>query len=328
MMKRRRLLFAICAAALLAPLPAIAQPQPKVYQVGILSPSNPASIGPLIDAFAQRLGELGDIEGKNIAIERRFAEGNLDRLPALAAELVQRKVDVIFAPNTVAVQAARQAAGTIPIVFATVDDPVGAGFIASFSRPGGNITGVSAIQRDLSAKRVELLREAFPKLSRLVVLTSPNESVSTLQFSEIEAAAKALGMEVSAIQVRRRDDFAPALARMRDWRADSIYPVSSAENFFNRGLLAEFAAQARLPAIYSAEPYAYAGGLISYSPKSEALFQGAATYVHRILQGAKPADLPVEQPTRFQLVINLKTAKALGIEIPQSFLLRADEVIE
>jgi len=183
------LLFAFVTAALMAPLTVIAQPQQKVYRVGILSPSNPASIGPLIDAFTQRLGELGYVEGKNISIERRFAEGELDRLPALAADLVQQKMDVIFAPNTIAVQAAKQVTGTIPIVFASVDDPVGIGFVASLGRPGGNITGISAIQQELSAKRVQLLREAFPKLSRLVVLTSSSESVSKFQFSIIENAA-------------------------------------------------------------------------------------------------------------------------------------------
>jgi len=327
-MRRRDFLIALGAAAFMAPLAVPAQPQRQLYRVGILSSSNPASVGQLIDAFTQRLGELGDVEGKNISIERRFAEGDLDRLPALAADLMQRKVDVIFAPNTVAVQAAKQVAGSIPIVFASVDDPVGSGFVASLGRPGGNITGISAIQNELSAKRVQLLKETFPKLSRLVVLTSSSESVSNFQVAEIETAAGVLGMEVLAIEVRRREDFEPALAQMRTWRADSIYPVSSAENFYNRGLLAEFAAQARLPAIFSAEPYAYAGGLMSYSPLSKALFQDAATYVDKILKGAKPVELPVEQPTRFQLVINLKTAKALGIEIPQSILLRADEVIE
>lgn len=324
----QRLLMALGVAAVMAPLAAIAQPQQQLHRVGVLSSSNPASIGLLIDAFTQRLAELGHVEGKTIIIERRFAEGDLDRLPTLAADLARQKVDVIFAPNTVAVEAAKRAAATTPIVFASVDDPVGAGFVVSLARPGGMITGISAIQNELSAKRVQLLKEAFPNLSRLAVLASSRETVSSLQFAEIESAARALGMEALAVEVRRREDFEPALAQMRAWRADSIYPVSSAENFFNRNLLAEFAAQARLPAMFSAEPYAYAGGLMSYSPMSQSLFEGAATYVHKILAGAKPADLPVAQPTRFQLVVNLKTAKTLGISVPQSVMVRADEVIE
>ena len=327
MMKRRKLLIALGAGALAASLASFAQQQQKVYRVGILGTGTAASFSSYYEAFSQGLGELGYVEGKNISIERRFADGNPDRLPALAAELVQQKVDVIFASNTSSVQAARQVTGTIPIVFAVVGNPIGAGFVASLARPGGNITGASGIQWELSAKRLQILKEAFPNVSRVAVVVSSEPVVAT-QFAEVQRAAKILGMEVMSIEVRRRDDFEQGFTLLRKWRADSIYVAESPTNAFNSKLLAEFAAKIRLPAAYASKQYVEAGGLMSYGANYEALYRRAATYVDKILKGAKPADLPVELPTKFELVINMKTAKALGIKIPDAIRLRADEVIE
>ena len=328
-MRRREFLALLAgASAFVWPWAPFAQSPSSARRVGILASSNPESIDPLLNAFTRGLAGLGDVEGKNLVIERRYANGELERLPALAAELAGRKVDVIFAPNTVAVEAARHATSAIPIVFATVDDPVQSGFVTSFAQPGGNITGISAIQKELAAKRVQILREAFPTISSIAVLTSAAEAVSSNQLAEIQVAARQFGIRVSAVEIRRRDDFPAALAQLRIGQADALYAVSSAENFFNRELLAAFAAEAKLPAMFTAEPYARAGGLISYSPLSEALFSDAAGFVHKILWGMSPAELPVQQPTRFRLVVNLRTAKALGLAIPQSFLILADEVIE
>ena len=325
---RRAFLIALGASAL-APLASIAQQQSgKIRRIGILSNSRRQSVNDLYEVFAQRLRELGNVEGDNLVIERRFSDGNSDRLPALAAELVQLKVEVIFAANTIAVQAAKPIVGAIPIVFATVDDPVGSGFVASLARPGGTITGLSIIQNELSAKRLQLLKEAFPTISRVAVFVSPGEPVSTGQFSEVQRAAKALGLETLAVSIRNRGDFELVSAMLRKWRYDSTYVLDTGENYNNRKLLIEFAARGRLPAIFPGANQANDGGLIAYSPKIADQFRGAAKFVDKILKGAKPGDLPIEQPTKFELVINMKTAKALGITIPPSILVRADRVIE
>ena len=334
MITRRRLVLAIGAGVLAAPFAAIAQQQQRIYRIGMVTSNDRLTSAHLTEAFTQGLRELGYIEGKNILIDRRFSEGNLDHLPALAANLVQQKVEVIFAPDGESARAAKQATGTIPIVFASVSDPIGSGFIASLARPGGNITGISNFAQELSAKRLELLKEAFPKIKRAAVFVS-SEPIAAVQFAEVQRAAKALGMEVLAVKVQLRYDIEQGFAQLRTWhaelrkwRADSMYFLETTNNYYNRKLLAEFVAKMRLPAIFGSKDYAEAGGLMSYGVSYESNYRRAATYIDKILKGAKPSDIPVEQPTKFELVINRKTAKALRLTIPQQFRLRADKVIE
>jgi putative ABC transport system substrate-binding protein len=257
----------------------------------------------------------------------RLADGNLQRLPAFAAELVAEKVDVIFADSTNAARAARQATASIPIVFSTVSDPVGSGFVASLARPGGNITGTTSVNRELAAKRLQILKEILPKASRVAVLTT-NEPQVAPQLEQVREAANRLGMNVHTTQVLSYDDFDRAKKLLRSRRADSMCVIESIANYNNRKLLTEFAAQNELPAIYPNSDYANAGGLVSYGANYEVLNRRAAHYVDKILKGAKPANLPVEQPTAFEMVINQKTANVLGLTIPQSLLISADKVIE
>ena len=324
MKTRRQLLVALGAGALAAPFQSLAQQQQKVRRVGSLNSGAPNE---LTEAFTLAHRELGYVEGKNVLIERRFAEGRLDRLPALAADLRERTVEVIVSGGTPASQAAKEAAGKIPIVFVNASDPVGMGFVASLARPGGNITGISNIGHELTAKRLQLLKEAFPKSSRVAVFVTSDPIVAS-HAPEIQRAVKALAIEVLSVELLRPDGFEQALALLSKWRADSMYFLETADHFVNRKLLAEFAAKIRLPAIYPARQYAEAGGLMSYGANYEANFRRAAIFVDKILKGAKPADLPVELPTRFELVINMKTAKALGITISKELLFRADRVIE
>ena len=324
MNKKRELIMALGAGALGISLTTAAQRQ-TIHRVGILITGSKSS--PNLLAFMQELRRLGYIEGQNVSIVSRFAEGNLEHLPAFAAELVAQKVDVFFSASTPGVQAARLATASIPIVFAVVSDPVGSGFVASLARPGGNITGTSNISRELSAKRLQILKEIAPKTSRVAVLTADEPQVA-LMLEQVQQAAKLLGMNILTTQVLSRNDFESVHRQLRTWRADSIDVFDSSKNLFNRKLLAEFAAQARLPAIYAQSQYVDAGGLMSYGPNYEALYRRAAQYVDKILKGARPADLPVEQPTKFEMVINLKTAQALGLAIPQALLLSADKVIE
>lgn len=324
MNKRRKLLVVLGAGALAAPLGSFAQQQ-KVYRIGVLSATLKSS--PLSQAFVQELRRLGCIEGQNLLIVNRIADGKLERLPAFAAELVAERVDVIFADSTNAAQAARQATASIPIVFSVVSDPVGSGFVASLGRPGGNITGTTSVNRELAAKRLQFLKEILPKMSRVAVLITDEPQVAS-QLEQVQEAANRLGVTVHTTQVLSRDDFDRSQKLLRSWRADSICVVESLTNYNNRKLLAEFAAQILLPAIYANRAYADAGGLVSYGANYEDLYRRAAHYVDQILKGAKPADLPVEQPTKFEMVINRKTAKALGLTIPQSLLISAHEVIE
>jgi putative ABC transport system substrate-binding protein len=326
MNSRRKLLVALGAGALVVPLSSLAQMH-KVYRIGMLYSGSPESGNRVLEAFIQGLRELGYVEGDNIQFERRFAEGSNDRLPALASDLVQRNVDVIFSAGTTTTLAAKQATGTIPIVFASVGDPIGSGFVTSLARPGGNITGVSNFTTELSAKRLQLLREVIPKISRVAVVIS-DDSVAAVQLPEVERAAKGFGVEVFAVKVQRRDDFEPGFTELRKRRVDAMYILETPLNFFNRMLLAEFAAKLSLPAVSAVKGYTEAGALLSYGPSYESIFRRAATYVARILKGANPGDLPIEQPTKFELVINLKTAKALGLTIPQRLLLEAEEVIQ
>jgi ABC-type uncharacterized transport system substrate-binding protein len=324
MATRRQLLGFLGASALGISLTTVAQAQ-KVHRVGILTSASKDA--PRLQAFLQELRRLGYIEGQNVAIVGRFGDGKIDLLPEFAAELAAEKVDVIFASSTNAVQAARQGTDSIPIVFSVVSDPVGSGFVTSLGRPGGNITGISSINRELAAKRLQILKEMFPRTSRVVALITDEPQVAP-QLDQVRQAAKLLGMSILTAQMLDRDDFERGQKLLRSWRADSIYVVDSAKNSSNSKLIAEFAAHIRLPAIYAESDYARAGGLVTYGANFDELYRRAAHYVDRILKGARPAELPVEQPTKFELVINMKAAKALGITIPQSILVRADRVIE
>jgi putative tryptophan/tyrosine transport system substrate-binding protein len=301
---------------------------PKVYRVGILTAGTAAAERARFDDFTRGLDELGYREGRNVQLERRYADGNFDRLPALATELAAQKVDVIVGMSTLATKAAMQATRTIPIVFATVADPVGEGFAASLAHPGGNVTGVSNAGTALSGKLLQLLKDAFPRTARVAVFTAPRAPHAAAQLAELETAARALRMEILGTQLRRREEVEPVLARLREWRADALYVMQGAENSAVRDLLVELAAASRLPAVFPQRNYVEAGGLMSYGPDFDANYRRAASYVDRILKGAKPGDLPIEQPTKFELVINGKTARASGWTIPPSVLLRADRLIE
>jgi putative tryptophan/tyrosine transport system substrate-binding protein len=324
MNNRRRLIVALGAGAFGISLNTFAQTR-KVPRIGILNGNFISN--PTIQAFMQALRGLGYIDGQTASIVNRYADGDLDRLPALAAGLVAEKVDVIFAANTNAVQAAQKATTSIPIVFSVVSDPVGSRFVASLARPGGNITGTASVNRDLAAKRLQILKEAFPKTSRVAVLVTDEPQVPP-QVEQVQQAAKRLGLKLKTAQLLSRADLESAQKTLRAWRADSMYVADSSTNTVNRKLLAELAMQLRLPAIYPQSQYATAGGLISYGPNYDELYRRAAQYVDKILKGAKPGDLPVEQPTKFEFVFNTATARALGIKIPNSVLVQATQVIE
>ena len=329
-MKRREFITLLGGAAAAWPLAAAAQQAGKVPRIGYLSPGSPsAGLVTRDEAFRQGLRELGYVEGKNIFIEHRFAEGKFDRLTALAAELVQIKVDVIVASVTQASLAARDATKTIPIVIAGVSDPVGSGLVASIARPGANITGTSGMTAEVVGKSLELLREVVPQASRVAVLWNPNNVVFQGQMlRETEAAAGALGVQLQILGVRDSDALDPAFAAMAGERAGALLVLADPILAFHQARIVELAKKGRLPAMYGAKEYAAAGGLMAYAPNMMDQFRRAASYVDKILKGARPADLPVEQPTKFELVINLKTAKALGLTFPLSLLGRADEVIE
>ena len=325
MNSRRKFIVALGASALVSPLSSLAQPQTRVWRIGILANGSSISDGFRIDAFVKELAKIGYVEGNNIFFMIRFADGNPDRLPTLAADLVAKNVDVVLATNTLATRAANRAIKNIPIVFAVVGDPVGFGLVASLAKPGGNITGLSTVATELSAKRLQLLKEILPKIARVAIIAG---DAQTAQIAEAERAAKALGMQTLAVQLERRQDVKQLGARLKEWRADSLDFLEGGTNFYHRKLLIEFAATMHLPAIAATKEYAEDGALISYGANIESNYLRAATYVDKILKGAKPGDLPVEQPTQFEMVINMKTAKALGVKIPSSILARADKVIE
>ena len=310
---------------MLVAVPAAAAQQPgKVPRIGLIRLGSPPD--PLAEAFVQGLRDLGYVEGRTIAIEYRWAQGNPERIPDLTAELVRLKVDLIVTAGEPGAPAAKRATSTIPIVFTVHPDPVGAGLVASLARPGGNITGLALMSPELSEKRMELLKVAFPKLSRVAVLRDPRTAPTDLP--PTEAVARALGLHLQVLEVRDINDLEAALAAARRERAGALNVLGSPFFFAHRARLVEAVAKARLPAMYVTREYVDIGGLMSYASHFPDLFRRAATYVDKILKGAKPADLPVEQPTRFELVVNLKTAKALGVTIPQSFLIRADHVIQ
>jgi len=331
--QRRKLLVGFGASALLHVPRLLAQQPRRIARIGILIAGGHAESQARIDGFLKGLRELGYIEGKTVHIERRFANGNVQSLPSLASELMMTSVDIIFAPDSVAVQAAKSVTSNTPIVFATVGAPVDSGFVFSLSRPGGNITGVSNINPELSAKRLEVLKEIHPHFFRLAVFdsgsaSSPNPPGRRVQYLALERTAKTLRVEMFPIDISSRAEFPPKLVQLRTWNADAIYVMSTPLNTNNRKLLVDFAAQARLPASYPSRDYVEAGGLMSYGPSREALYARAAVYVDRILKGVRPGELPVELPTHFELVLNLKTAKQLRLSIAPSVLVRADRVVE
>ena len=296
-----------------------------MWRIGVLGGSSPPD--PFVEAFKQGLRELGYVEGQNISIEYRWAEGRVERLPGLAADLVRLKVDVIVASSQAAV-AAKQATTAIPIVMPIITDPVKLGLVASLARPGGNATGFATQNDELPGKWMELVKETLPKVSRVAVLFQPTYD-GGVQLKASEAAARSLGVRLQALKVERPDDFVTAFAEVQKNRAEALIVSSSGLFYLHRTRLVEFAAKHRLPTIYHQSGFVVgAGGLMSYGPDFHDLFRRSATYVNKILKGAEPADLPVQQPTKFELIINLKTATTLGLTIPQSLLLRADRVIE
>ena len=328
-MDRRDTVLALLALGA-APFAAEAQQAAKVARIGHLS-TNLAASPHLRDAFLQGLRDVGYVEGRNLVIEYRDAEGKPERLPALAAELVALKVDVIVASGTLAAVAAKQATSTLPIVFSPAGDPVGSGLVTSLARPGGNVTGLSAFAPELVGKRLELLKQAVPGVKRVAVLWQPGafgERAEMDTLKRAEVAARDLGVPLQFVEARGPADFDRAFSDMTRARAGALTVLAS--NMFNRERrrLVDLAAKNRLPALYSARELVDDGGLMSYGANLADLNRRAATYVDRILKGTKPADLPVEQPTKFELIINLKTAKELGVTIPQSVLGRADEVIQ
>jgi putative ABC transport system substrate-binding protein len=328
-MKRRVFLAGTGAALLASPLAAEAQPR-KVPRVGYLSPGSPSDPGRQrrFEAFRQGLRELGYVEGQDIVIESRWAEGKYERYPALAADLVRLKVDVIVAVGGRASQDAQQATRTIPIVMSVTIDPLGTGLVASLARPGGNVTGLSLMASEVVGKQLELLKEVVPKVSRVALLWNPANPGSAPQLREAEASARVLGVRLQTLEARVPQEIDSAFAAMTKERAGALVVLTDAIFMNQRRQIAELAAAGRLPAVYGVREHAEAGGLIVYSANFLDLERRAAIYVDKILKGAKPADLPVEQSTKFELVINLKTAKTLGLTIPRSLLQRADEVIQ
>jgi putative ABC transport system substrate-binding protein len=315
------MLFALCFSA-------DAQQPKKFPGIGFLSAPSASAIAARTEAFRQGLRELGYIEGKNIVIEQRYAEGKLDRLSALAAELVRLKVDVIVTGTSAGTRSAKEATATIPIVMAQDGDPVGNGFVASLARPGGNITGLSSLAPELSGKRLELLKEIVPKFSRVAVFGNSAGPGNEQSSKETELAAGALGVQFQYLDVRDPKDIETAFRAASKGRADAVLVLASPVFNIRRKQIVDLAVRSRLPVIYYAPEWVEEGGLMSYGVNYTDLYRRTATYVDKILKGAKPADLPVEQPTKFEFVINLKTAKQIGLTLPQSVLYRADKVIK
>jgi putative ABC transport system substrate-binding protein len=329
-MERRTFMAMFTGGIVVAPFAAEAQQAAKSARIGYLA-GNLAANPPQHEAFRQGLRDLGYVEDRNLVIEYRSAEGKFERLPALAAELVALKVDVIVTSETPAALAAKQATRTIPIVFSFAVDPVTSGLVASLARPGGNVTGLATLLPELVGKRLEQLTQAVPGVSRVAVLWQPGSQVERTEkdvLKRAEVAARAVGVRLQFVEARGPETFDRAFSDMTSARVGALTVLGSAMFFNERRRLVDLAAKNRLPAVYGLREYVDAGGLLSYGPNVGDLYRRAATYVDRILKGAKPGDLPVEQPTKFELVINLKTAKALGLTIPQSLLHRADEVIQ
>jgi putative tryptophan/tyrosine transport system substrate-binding protein len=321
-------LFAVVITLTVCGARAEAQQPAGIPRIGILIGSSASSFSARVETFRQRLRELGYVEGKNIFIEYRYAEGKLERLPDLAAELVRLKVDVIVTGGGPTILAAKRASATIPIVFAGAADPVGSGLVSSLARPGGNITGLSVIAPDLDGKRLELLKEAFPKVARVAFLWQSGAVRGNEPLTGLEAAAKALGLKLQSLEVRSLDDFDSAFARAKRDGAQALITSTGPHINTQQRQVFDFAAKNRLPSMYPGSEFVEAGGLMSYGPNYTDLFRRAADFVDKILKGTKPADIPVEQPTKFEFVINVKTAKQIGLTIPSKVLAQVDKVIK
>jgi putative tryptophan/tyrosine transport system substrate-binding protein len=309
--------------------PVEAQQFGKVPRIGFLIVDSPSAASTRVEAFKEGLQELGYVEAKSITLEYRYAEGKADRLPQLASELVRLKIDVLVTGggNQVAI-AAMNATGTIPIVMTNVADPVGSGFVASLARPGGNVTGLTSVTYDLSGKRLELIKETLPRLGRIAVLYDPSDRAKVVEFKEMQAAAGSFAVQLQSLEVRRPEDFESAFSAGRRARAEALIVLPTTVTNNHRKPIVDLAAGTRLAAIYPDREFVDTGGLMSYGPIYADLWRRAATYVDKILKGAKPAELPIEQPTKFELVINLKTASQIGLTIPPNVLARADRVVK
>jgi putative tryptophan/tyrosine transport system substrate-binding protein len=326
-MKTKILPYALAIVLAIGNLAGAQQPG-KLPRIGLLLTIESSPPSPNVEAFRQGLRALGYVEGKNILLEYRYAEGKLDRLPDLAEGLVRLPVDVIVTALSPGIHAAKRATDTIPIVFAVSGNPLATGYVASLAHPGGNVTGLSAMDYELSGKRLELLTEALRKVSRVAVLWNPGNGAMVLKMKEVRGAADALRVEIKSLEARQPQDFDGALAALPREHADALLTLADPLTLFHRDRIIEMAAKSRVPAMYESGEFVEAGGLMSYGPSIEANYRRAATYVDKILKGAKPADLPVEQPTKFELIINLKAAKQIGLTIPQSVLYRADKIIK
>ncbi len=322
---RRQFISALGGIAFAWPLAARGQQPGKLPTIGLLTP-DASSWGGWTAAFAGRLSELGWIEGRTVAIEYRWSEGHPERVAEIAAEFVQQKVDVIVTYGG-AVAAVKQATASIPIVFAIAGDPVGSGFVANLAHPGGNVTGMSLAQNDIAGKRLELLRDVVPNLRRLAIMFNADYPSSVRETGDVRAAARTLGLEVAPHEIRRAEDIAPVFETLKS-QADALYVVEDTLIIVNKKPIVTLALDARLPTIFGNRDFVQAGALMSYGPNYPALFQRAADFVDKILRGTKPGEIPVEQPTKFELVVNLKTAKALGLTVPDKIQALADEVIE
>ncbi|HEU4344359.1 MAG TPA: ABC transporter substrate-binding protein [Candidatus Binatia bacterium] len=323
----RKIVVCLLLAVLLLTGSLVGAQQPKMPRIGYVDAGSPATTGHRAEAFMQGLTELGYVNAQNIVIDYRWAEGKLERLQGFVAELVRTKVDVIVSSATPAIRIAKEQTTTIPVVMGGVTDPVGNGFVASLARPGGNITGLTHLAPDLTGKRLELLKEVVPRLLRVAVLWNPSQPGQPLAYKESQLAAQALKVTLISLEARSREELERVLSDMGKERAEAFFELPDPLIFTNRKLITEFAAKHRLPAMYSFREYVDAGGLMSYGTSFPDLLRRAATYVDKILKGAKPAELPVEQPTKFELLINLRAAKQLGLTIPQSVLYRADKVM-
>ena len=328
-MDRRAFIGTLASGFLAAPLATEGQQEPKIPKIGLLIPSTLTVAAHLVEAFRQGLRELGYVEGKTFVLELRYGEARAERISELGRELVGLKVDVIVTGTDVAIAAVKRETQTIPIVMGNSSDPVGTGFVASLARPGGNVTGVSSISPELSGKRLELLREVVPGLSRVAFLWNPDVRGAVLDYNQTEGAASSLGLQLQSVEVSRAEDLDRVFSAVTKERAQALMmPAANPVGFANRGQIASFAQKNRLPSMYAQKEYVDAGGLMSYGPSTIDLWRRAATYVDKILKGTKPADLPVEQPKKFEFVINLKTAKQIGLTIPPNLLARADTVIK
>src|SRR4051812_19363146 len=327
-MDRRTFVEVIAGGLLAVPMVAQAQSQTKVFRIGILSsaPVTSPEAGHIWAAFFQGLRELGYVDGRNIVIEGRYYGDNVERLPAFAAELVRLQVDVIVAAAPPAPETAKDATSTIPIVMINHNDPVGSGLVASFSKPAGNVTGMSLATSALRGKQLQLLKEIVPKLTNVAVLWNP--AIPSVELREVEVAARSLNLQLQVVEARIPSDFPAAIAAATKQRAGALFVIGGAVYFVHRAELVELAAASRLPAIYGVKEFVVAGGLMAYGVDMRDSARRAAGYVDKMLKGAKAGDLPIQQPTKFELVINLKTAKALGLTIPQSVMARADEAIQ